>query len=75
MRRYALQDDQWDRIEALLPAKAGDRGRTALDNRLFVEAVLYRYRAMDLSRNCAAPLIAYYAQKENDYGNETHRRI
>jgi len=30
---------------------------------------------VDLSRNCAAPLTAYYAQKENDYGNETHNRI
>lgn len=30
---------------------------------------------MDLSRNCAAPLTAYYAQKENCYGNETHSRI
>ena len=28
-----------------------------------------------LSRNCATPLTAYYAQKENDYGNETYRRI
>ncbi len=45
MRRYALRDDQWKRIEALLPGKVGDRGRTASDNRLFVEAVLYRYRA------------------------------
>jgi transposase len=45
MRRYALRDDQWERIEALLPGKVGDRGRTASDNRLFVEAVLYRYRA------------------------------
>jgi len=45
MRRYALRDDQWDRIAGLLPGKAGDRGRTASDNRLFVEAVLYRYRA------------------------------
>jgi len=45
MRRYALRDDQWHRIEALLPGKAGDRGRTASDNRLFVEAVLFRYRA------------------------------
>jgi len=26
---------------------------------------------MDLSRYCAAPLTAYYAHKENDYGNET----
>ncbi len=45
MRRYALRDDQWERIKALLPGKSGDRGRTASDNRLFVEAVLYRYRA------------------------------
>jgi len=34
-----------EKISALLPGKVGDRGRTALDNRLFVEAVLYRYRA------------------------------
>ena len=45
MRRYSLRDDQWERIAPLLPGKAGDRGRTACDNRLFVEAVLYRYRA------------------------------
>ena len=30
---------------------------------------------MDLSRNCAAPLTAYYALKENTHGNETNRRI
>jgi len=29
-------------------------------------------RELDLSRNCAAPLTAYYAQKENDYGNKTY---
>lgn len=45
MRRYALRDDQWDRIEQLLPGKASDVGVTAKNNRLFVEAVLYRYRA------------------------------
>ncbi|MEM7650008.1 MAG: IS5 family transposase [Cyanobacteria bacterium P01_A01_bin.70] len=45
MRRYALRDDQWERIEQLLPGKPGDVGVTAKDNRLFVEAVLYRYRA------------------------------
>jgi len=28
-----------------------------------------------LSRNCAAPLTAYYAQKEIDYWNETYSRI
>jgi transposase len=45
MRRYALRDDQWERVEDLLPGRAGCVGVTAKDNRLFVEAVLYRYRA------------------------------
>lgn len=44
-RRYALRDDQWTRIEPLLPGRAGHVGATAKDNRLFVDAVLYRYRA------------------------------
>jgi transposase len=45
MRRYGLRDDQWDRIKDLLPGREGSVGVTAADNRLFVEAVLYRYRA------------------------------
>src|SRR6267378_5815540 len=45
MRRYALRDDQWERIKDLLPGREGHVGVTAKDNRLFVEAVLYRYRA------------------------------
>ena len=45
LRRYGLRDDQWRRIEPLLPGRAGSVGTTARDNRLFVEAVLYRYRA------------------------------
>jgi transposase len=45
MRRYALRDEQWERIEGLLPGREGPVGVTANDNRLFVEAVLYRYRA------------------------------
>jgi transposase len=44
-RRYALRDDQWERIKNLLPGREGTVGVTAKDNRLFVEAVLYRYRA------------------------------
>ncbi|WP_353259920.1 IS5 family transposase [Prochlorothrix hollandica] len=44
-RRYSLQDRQWEEIEPLLPGREGTVGRTAKDNRLFVEAVLYRYRA------------------------------
>lgn len=45
MRRFGLRDDQWDRIAAILPGREGSVGVTAKDNRLFVEAVLYRYRA------------------------------
>ena len=45
MRHYALRDDQCSRIEHLLPGKAGEVGVTAKANRLFVEAVLDRYRA------------------------------
>ena len=44
-RRYALRDDQWERIKDLLPGREGTVRVTAKDNRLFVEAVLYRYRA------------------------------
>ena len=42
MRRYALRDDQWDRIKDSLPGREGHVGGTAADNRLFVEAVLFR---------------------------------
>lgn len=45
MRRYGLHDDEWERIKDMLPGREGDVGVTAKDNRLFVEAVLYRYRA------------------------------
>ena len=45
MRRYALRDDRWERIKDLLPGREGYVGATARDNRLFVEAVLFRCRA------------------------------
>ena len=43
-RRYGLRDDQWERVKDWLPGRAGSEGRPAKDNRLFVDAVLYRYR-------------------------------
>ena len=45
MRRFGLRDDQWDRIKDILPGREGYVGGTAADNRLFVEAVLFRFRA------------------------------
>ena len=44
MIRMMLSDAQWDRIEPLLPGKAGDPGRSGTDNRLFLEAVLWLVR-------------------------------
>jgi putative transposase len=41
MARRELRDDQWKRIEELLPGKASDPGRTATNNRKFVDAVLW----------------------------------
>ncbi len=46
MRRYALRDDQFARIEHLLPGRPGTAGRNSdRGNRLFVEAVIWKFRA------------------------------
>ncbi len=34
MRRYALRDDQWERLKDLLPGRKETVGVTAKDNRL-----------------------------------------
>lgn len=41
IRRHELTDSQWGSIRSLLPGKASDPGRTAKDNRVFVNAVLF----------------------------------
>ena len=42
--RFVITDRLWQRIAPLLPGKATDRGVTAGDNRLFLEAVLWKVR-------------------------------
>lgn len=44
MSRRTLTDAQWARIAPLVPGKKGDRGRTGVDNRLFVDVVLWLAR-------------------------------
>ena len=45
MKRYALNDDQFARIEHLLPRRPGHVGRNSdKGNRLFVEAVTWKFR-------------------------------
>ena len=39
-----LTDEQWNKIKDALPGKESDPGRTAVDNRLFVEAVYWMGR-------------------------------
>ena len=42
--RFVISDAVWEKIAPLLPGKASDPGATAKDNRLFLEAVLWRVR-------------------------------
>jgi putative transposase len=45
VKRYELTDAQWRRIAPLLPGKVGDPGRSGVDNRLFVNGVLWVLRS------------------------------
>ncbi len=78
MRRYALRDDQWERVKDVLPGREGHVGVTAKDNRLFVEAVLYRYRAgipwRDLPERFGDPIKCIRASPGGPRGGSGRRR-
>lgn len=42
--RFVVTDGVWEKVSPHLPGKATDRGVTAADNRLFLEAVFWRVR-------------------------------
>ncbi len=42
--RFVINDRSWAKIEPLVPGTVRDRGVTAKDTRLFLEAVLWRVR-------------------------------
>src|SRR4028119_1012932 len=42
--RFVVSEAVWEKVAPLLPGKASDPGATARDNRLFLEAVLWRVR-------------------------------
>ena len=44
MRRFELSDEQWQRVKSLLPGQPGSPGRSAGNNRLFLDAVLWTLR-------------------------------
>jgi transposase len=41
MHRHEIKDDQWKRIESLLPGQRGQHGGIAGDNRRFINAIFY----------------------------------
>ncbi len=42
--RFVVSDAAWEKLVPVLPGKASDPGATGKDNRLFLEAVLWRVR-------------------------------
>lgn len=63
MCRHAISDAHWARIEHLLPGKPSDPGRTARDNRAFIDAVLWIARTgapwLDLPERFGKPNTAF----------------
>ena len=45
LRRYELTDEQWAKIETLLPGRKGSVGSPAKDNRQFINAVMWIARS------------------------------
>jgi transposase len=54
MDRYVLTDAQWAKIEPHCLGKVTDPGRSGLDNRLFIEAVLWIVRTSSPWRDLPA---------------------
>ena len=71
MQRYALRDDQWTKIKDFLPGREGHVGGTAADNRLFVDALLYRYR----TGQCWRPLLRALGLINFELDGETKEQI
>ena len=58
-----------------LPGKGYDRYMQRGEAGLKDQSPKPKHVCLDLSRNCAAPLTAYYALKENIHGKQTNSRI
>ena len=53
--RLVITDQVWDKVSPHLPGKVTDCGVTATDNRLFLEAVLWRVRTGSPWRDLPVP--------------------
>ena len=55
LRRYALRDDQWERIKDFLPGRPGHVGANARDNRLFDDGTYWGFEEKNIdSGGCHA---------------------
>lgn len=77
--RYAvLSDQEWERLEPLLPSNAGRRGHPFGANRRVVEGIIYRYRTgipwRDLPREQFGPWQTVWKRHRRYAGDGTWDR-
>ena len=77
-RFRALSDEQWERIEPLLPSNAGRRGHPFGDDRKVAKGIVYRYRTgipwRDLPRDVFGPWQAVWKRHRRYAGDGTWDR-
>ena len=77
-RFRALSDEQWERIEPLLPSNAGRRGHPFGDDRKVVEGIVYRYQTgipwRDLPREMFDPWQTVWKRHRHYAGDGTWDR-
>lgn len=78
-RFRAFSDEQWARVEPLLPSNVGRQGRPFGDNRKVVEGIVYRYRTgiawRDLPREQFGPWQTVWKRHRRYAGDGTWDRV
>lgn len=80
MSRFrVLTDEQWKRIEPLLPSKAGKIGRPFGENRAIMKGIAYRYRTgipwRDLPRGAFGPWQTVWKRHKKSADDGTWDRV
>ena len=78
-RYRVFTDEQWERIEPLLPSNSGRRGHPFGDNRRVVEGIAYRFRTgipwRDLPREPFGPWQTVWKRHRRLAGDGTWDRV
>ena len=74
-----LSDEQWARVEPLLPSSVGKKSRPFRDHRQVVEGIVYRYRTgvpwRDLPREQFGPWQTVWKRHRRFAGDGTWDRV